>query len=177
MKGFKLSKFWYYVISFTWGLPMNLIGVICAITLGCLGYKPEKNIYGWYFRIGYDWGGINLGIFSIISKTALNDTKLHEFGHSIQICIFGPFYLVFVAIPSLIRYWYREYLWDVKKVYDLPDYDYAWFEGQATLFGNRYHNLNSKNTGTNSYGMHSHTIYFDESVFESTNKEGDDINE
>lgn len=39
-----------------------------------------------------------------------------------------------VAIPSCIRYWYRELLVrsGEKKYADLPDYDSVWFEGWAT---------------------------------------------
>lgn len=39
-----------------------------------------------------------------------------------------------IAIPSMIRYWYREIIWrkDRQKYYQLPKYDAIWFEGQAT---------------------------------------------
>lgn len=141
MKGFILPKVWYYIISFTWGLPMNILGMICALILLITGHKPEKNIYGWVFRIGHKWGGVNLGVISIISITSHTGTMIHEFGHSIQNCIFGPFMFVFVAIPSAIRYWYRYWLYYKKHIYDLPDYDYAWFESQATMFGIRYRDL------------------------------------
>lgn len=138
MKGFILSRFWYFVLSFTWGLPLNLIGIICGCILRILGYRPDRNIYGWVFTVGRDWGGVNLGIVSIVCVHCGTHTMKHEFGHSIQACIFGPFVLVFVALPSFIRYWYRWYLKEVKGINDLPDYDYAWFEAQATMFGQRY---------------------------------------
>ena len=141
MTGFRLSKVWYYIISLTWGLPLNLVGILCAVILLITGHKPEKNVYGWVFRVGKGWGGVNLGMFSIISKTAGNGTKIHEFGHSIQTCIFGPFIIIFVVIPSFTRYWVRIYQEKVKGMTNLPDYDYAWFEGQATMFGIRYNDL------------------------------------
>ena len=141
MKGFRLSKFWYYIISFTWGLPLNLVGIICAVILYIAGKRPTKNIYGWYFRIGNNWGGVNLGIISIVSERSGQHTLLHEFGHSIQACIFGPFVIIFVVIPSVTRYWIRRYQQEIKGITNLPDYDYAWFEGQATMFGERYYDL------------------------------------
>lgn len=141
MYGFRLSKFWYYFISFTWGLPLNLIGILCAIVLYIIGKRPAKNIYGWYFRIGDNWGGVNLGVISIVSKRSGQGTLLHEFGHSIQVCIFGPLVFIFVVIPSVTRYWIRRYQKEIRGRYDLPDYDYAWFEQQATMFGDRYHDL------------------------------------
>lgn len=140
MNGFKLSKTWYYIISFTWGLPMNLLGVVIAIPLLILGYRPKQNMYGWYFEIGEDLGGVNFGFISIVAQNPSSYILQHEFGHSIQNCIFGIYFLPLVAIPSMLRYWYRRYLVTVKKVsyLDLPPYDSIWFEGQATLLGEKY---------------------------------------
>lgn len=139
-EGFILSKTWYYIWSFTWGLPLTLIGALVFGILIIFGYKPVPNMYGWYIRIGENWGGFNMGPFSIVSKRASLHTLKHEFGHSIQTCIFGPFIYVFVVIPSVCRYWYRR----ITET-ESPDYDYAWFEGLATLFGERYYKaLNQK---------------------------------
>lgn len=140
MSGFKLSKTWYYIISLTWGLPITLIGLAAAAILLVFGCTPYENSYGWYFQVGRNWGGVNLGIVSIVNKTPSEHTLQHEFGHSIQNCIFGIFFIPFVAIPSMIRYWYRIYLTCIKKISysELPDYDYAWYEGMATMFGKRY---------------------------------------
>jgi hypothetical protein len=48
-----------------------------------------------------------------------------------------------VAIPSFIRYWYRELLVrsGEKKYADLPDYDSVWFEGWATKLGKKYYKV------------------------------------
>ena len=146
MDGFKLSKTWYYIISFTWGLPMNLLGIVAAIPLLLTGHKPKQNLYGWYFEVGEDWGGVSFGFISIVSKNPSSHILQHEFGHSIQNCIFGIFFIPFIAVPSVCRYWYRRYLVEVKKksYLDLPYYDYAWYEGLATVFGERYDEI-SKN--------------------------------
>lgn len=133
-KGFILPKTWYYIISFTQGILLTLAGCIVTGVLMLMGYKPQKNMYGWYIEFGENWGGFNAGPCSIVSKNPSRHILQHEFGHSIQNCIFGPFIIPFVVIPSVCRYWYRE----IKKVYE-PPYDYAWFEGLATLFGERYY--------------------------------------
>ena len=140
MNKFKLSKTWYYIISFTWGLPMTLVGIAVAIVLLLIGHKPKKNIYGYYFEVGEDWGGVDLSFISVVAKNPSIHTLQHEFGHSIQNCIFGIFFIPLVAIPSAIRYWYRRYLNEIRKVpyLDLPPYDSIWFEGQATMFGEKY---------------------------------------
>ena len=106
----KLSKTWYYILSFTWGILMTLIGTTVALVLLISKHKPIKNGYGWYFEIGENWGGVNLGMFTITSKNPSLHVLQHEFGHSIQNCILGILYIPLVAIPSAIRYWYREYL-------------------------------------------------------------------
>ena len=40
MKKFKIILF--YVLSFTWGIIMSLIGAVVFLVLMCIGYKPEK---------------------------------------------------------------------------------------------------------------------------------------
>ena len=133
-KGFILSKTWYYILSCTWGILMTLAGAFAAGILLIAGYQPHKNLYGWYFEVGEGWGGFNAGPVSIVSKSPSKHTLQHEFGHSIQNCIFGPLILPYVVIPSVCRYWYRR----IKNITS-PPYDYAWFEGQATMFGERYY--------------------------------------
>jgi hypothetical protein len=111
-----------------------------AIVLLLTGHKPKQNLYGWYFNIGEDWGGVSFGFISIVAENPSHHLLQHEFGHSIQNCIFGIFFIPVVAIPSMVRYWYRRYLVEMKNLsyLDLPPYDSIWFEGQATLLGEKY---------------------------------------
>ena len=134
------SKFLYYFLSFTWGIIMSLAGGIVALILIVLGYRPKKNLYGIVFIIGKDWGGISLGPVAIVSRHPDLYILNHEFGHSIQNCYLGPFFLFVVGIPSMARYWYREFLVNVKKksYLDLPPYDSIWFEGSATKLGEEH---------------------------------------
>lgn len=136
-----LTKKLWRTLSYTWGLPMSIIGTLAYYGLTALGYKPEKNIYGVVFRVGQDWGGINLGPVSIISKDSGPRIARHEFGHSVQNCLYGPFYLLMVAVPSFCRYWYQEYQLRILGLSDdeLAPYDSAWFEGQATELGELYY--------------------------------------
>lgn len=137
-----INKYVFYLLSFTWGLPLTILGCIAALILILLGYKPKKWLYGYYFEIGKNWGGVEAGIFFFCQKNSGVDTKNHEFGHAIQNCYFGPLFLPLIGIPSAIRYWYREYLVQIKKYKysDLPDYDSVWFEGSATKIGYKYFN-------------------------------------
>ena len=100
------NKVLYYILSFTWGLPMTLIGLASALVLICLGYKA--NTYGGrlHFTVGKKWGGMSLGTVIITDDNAPEHTMNHEFGHSIQNCYYGFLMPFIVCIPSAIRYWY-----------------------------------------------------------------------
>ncbi len=134
----KLHPFWFYFLSFTWGLPFTLIGCIVALFPVIKGYRPKKWGYCYYFELGDRWGGCNLGIFFLKDSYGGASLKSHEHGHAVQNCYLGPFMIPIVALPSLIRSRYRNHLITKKKVdrKTLPPYDSIWFEGQATKLGN-----------------------------------------
>lgn len=130
------SKFIYYLLSFTWGLPMNVLGAIVALVLTITGCRAEKHGWNYWFRLPINFG-LELGIFFLAPKQASEHTKNHEHGHSIQNIYFGPFTIGIVSIPSAIRFWYRE----IKQKLGgkiKTKYDDAWFEGQATKSGNEF---------------------------------------
>lgn len=126
----------FYLISFTWGLPMTLIGCIVAMALKAMGYKPKRYGYCWHFEVGENWGGINLGVVFITSKNPSTHTKNHEHGHALQNCYWGFMFPFVIGIPSLVRCWY--FMLTPNKKH--PPYDSIWFEGQATEWGDRFMN-------------------------------------
>lgn len=131
------NKVLYYILSFTWGLPMTLIGLFVAVALICVGYKPKRWGGCFYFNVGKIWGGVSLGIVFITDESDSEHTKNHEFGHSIQNCRYGLLMPFIVCIPSFIRYWYREF--KTRKGIKLETkYDDVWFEGEATALGYKY---------------------------------------
>lgn len=137
------NKFLFYFLSFTWGLPMTLFGCLGAITFLILGHRPYRYGYCCCFEVGNGWGGLNLGPIIIVSKNSSDHTKMHESGHSIQNCWLGPLMLFIVGLPSVVRYWYREWLVRSgrKKSYELPEYDAVWYEGQASALGYKFINF------------------------------------
>ena len=141
----KLSKILFWTLSFTWGLPVTLVGLITTVVLMCCGKKPKQNMYGYAIEIGKGWGGLEMGPFCLVNANPSRHTLNHEFGHGIQNCYFGPF-MIFISLASAIRYWYREYLIRIKKMKysDLPPYESIWFEGDATRIGNMYYEELSK---------------------------------
>ena len=130
----KINKTLFYLLNFTWGIIMNIIGAVGAMVAMALGAKPQKHAGNLMFRIGHNWGGVSLGIFSFVCHEAGQHTFDHEFGHSIQNALYGPAFPFVVAIPSAIRYWTFT-INDVKGIPNEEEYDAAWFEGQATKWG------------------------------------------
>ena len=134
----KLNKTAFYVLSFTWGLPMTLFGCVVALVLTLAGYKSER--YGWSrcFRVGNDhWGGFEAGFFFVRDTSHDEYITTHEFGHAIQNCIFGPLMPFIISIPSTARYWHRVRQ-EKRGVCPGRGYYEIWFEAQASKLGRRY---------------------------------------
>ena len=90
----------YYFIQFTWGIIQNIIGLLLCLILKINNCKTRKykNAIVTYWHNHY---GLSLGMFIFVSTD--NERLLkHEYGHSIQSLILGPFYLIIVGIPSLV---------------------------------------------------------------------------
>ena len=122
----------YYILNFTWGIIMNIIGAVGAGIMLAAGKQPVRHAGSIVFRTGHNWGGVSLGIFSFICEESGEHTLDHEFGHSIQNALYGPLFPFIVAIPSAARYWAIHF-----KLIKVKNYDDAWFEGQATDWGTR----------------------------------------
>ena len=130
-----MKKFFYWLLSLTWGLPMTLIGFIVSLVLLITGHKPHRFGYTFYFKVGKNWGGLELGALFITDANPSKHTLYHEHGHGFQNLWWGPLFPFVIGIPSAIRYWYRElHYWRKGKV-PPTRYDDMWFEGQATALG------------------------------------------
>ena len=62
-----------------------------------------------------------------------NSLNKHEFGHTFQNTLLGPFFPILVGIPSAIRYWYQAIR--TKQGKQNKAYDSIWFEDAATQCG------------------------------------------
>lgn len=134
-------KLLFYFLSFTWGLPVTLAGLIVSLALIISGKKPARWNYCWYFEIGNVGGGFSLGPFFFVCNNIGERAMNHEHGHSIQNCWFGPLMPFLVSIPSLIRYWYRDIKYRKKGKDPKVPYDAIWFEGMATKLGTRLNSI------------------------------------
>lgn len=134
-----LKRIIFYFLSFTWGGVMSLIGLVGLLVTACIKDSKFSIFCGRIcVEVGKNnWGGVSLGCFIFCSKGSSKSLKAHESGHTLQNIVFGPLFPFVVAIPSAIRYQYREYRYR----YGLPvhtQYDDIWFEGQATKLGQKY---------------------------------------
>lgn len=130
------NPFLYYLISFTWGIITSLIGLFMIAILAMFGRVKvfKKRLYGIFPKIfGKDWG-FAMGCFFFTADNSSNDKLmfLHECGHGLQNCLWGPLMIFIVSIPSVIRFWYRR----ITK--SKTPYDAIWFEDQATTWGYNY---------------------------------------
>lgn len=135
-----MTKKKFKILSWTWGLPMTLIGHAVAVVLRWLDYTPHQWGGSTYFIVGKNWGGVSFGPITVIGENHNDYLLNHEFGHAIQNCYFGLLFPFAVAIPSVVRYWYREavvYL-GIKEQKELPGYYNIWFEKQASELGQKY---------------------------------------
>ena len=127
----------YWIGELTWGLLMNIIGLITALFMLIIGKTPYRVGHTFMFYFGKGWGGLTLGAVIIVSHDCSFSTISHEYGHTVQNLIFGPFEL-FIGIASAARYWYREIKRKRDPACHLPPYDIIWFEGQATRLGLKF---------------------------------------
>lgn len=124
----------YYALSFTWGILNSLAGLVCSLVLRVVGIQAERYYWMYCQKMRAHWGGFSVGINFIRDTTSRDEVSYHEFGHSFQNCLFGPFMILFIAIPSMVRYWHI----NIRKKLGKPveyDYDSIWFEKSATDCG------------------------------------------
>lgn len=100
-------KILYYLIQWTWGIVMNLIGLITFIVCKILKYPTYKYRNAICIVVpGKNFGGLELGMFFIRGERN-EEVCPHEYGHGIQNLWWGPLFPFVIAIPSATRYWLR----------------------------------------------------------------------
>lgn len=116
----------YYGLQFSWGLIQNILGAFVALVLIWCGYEVECIGANVWIKSNFR-GNFSLGVFVFVNKSSSLYVLQHECGHSLQNCWYGPFALLCVSIPSLVRYWVR-----ALKKSPYSTYFDIWFEAQAS---------------------------------------------
>lgn len=128
------SRLLFYALQFTWGLPVNLVGLL--LFLCCKGLRHEKFCNSIVTYLPGNFGGLSLGIFIFLSLQNADGRCLcvHEYGHTIQCLFLGPLYWPVVAIPSVV--WYHFFA-GYRKKHQLS-YDTLYCERWATVWGRKW---------------------------------------
>lgn len=95
------------VLHFTWGIIQSLVGLFVYIYFLAFSKNDVKRFMYKGQPVTYvkgSWGGITLGFFTFVDDSCTYSDKIvaHEYGHTIQSIIFGPLWIIFFGIPSLI---------------------------------------------------------------------------
>lgn len=102
----KVNLFLYYFFQLTWGIIQNIVGFLIYLILLIKDPKrPRLRYNGAFITLWNSYYSASIGMFIFIGKVKLNRfSKLvaHEYGHTIQSCILGPFYFLVIGIPSFI---------------------------------------------------------------------------
>ena len=91
-----------WILHMSWCGIQNLAGAVCCFCLRSCRHTVYR------MSVVTEWkrrDGLSLGAFLFVPEgTPAKDPALlrHEYGHTIQSFFLGPFYLPFVALPSVI---------------------------------------------------------------------------
>lgn len=102
-----MKNFLFYLIQWTWGLPVNLIGGVVALICRAKGYEQKRFKRALITYLPWKQGGLSLGLFIFIRKEHPNEiwrynTPIHEYGHTWQALLLGPLYWLIIGLPSAV---------------------------------------------------------------------------
>lgn len=126
-------KWLFYVLSFTWGILTTIAGYFVTLALLITKHKPQKYYWVHYFKLKKNWGGFSVGTTFVRDETSVESLSEHEFGHTMQNTLFGPFAIFLCYIPSIIRYFLMNKAH--KKGIATKPYDSVWYECSASDSG------------------------------------------
>lgn len=96
----------FAILQWTWGFIQTFAGALLTVFL--LLKEPKRQRVFFHGAYAVDWhlaGSMSLGAFLFLSSglgTLRDKVMVHEYGHSLQSLILGPFYLPVIGIPSLL---------------------------------------------------------------------------
>lgn len=139
-----MKRYLYYLLQWTWGLPQNLVGAVL-----CFFFR-KKDVFSFHYakviRVNSHFS-TSLGMFLFLGNgggtypEALEQAILaHEYGHSFQSLLFGPFYFLVVGAPSVI--WARLPGMIRRRRITGRSYYAVWPENQANRLGKKHTGIN-----------------------------------
>ncbi len=96
----------YYVLQWTWGILQNICGLCLYLFIRFSHPEFEKGRANGAFVTRWDNpASMGLGMFIFFGHSndeAGRSVLVHEYGHTIQSALLGPFFLPVIGIPSFI---------------------------------------------------------------------------
>ena len=100
MKILRLTLF--YFIQLTWGVIQNVLGFLIWLYVLLTGPKEKRRFFHGGLLTRWNLpSSMSMGIFLFMGTDDMH-VVVHEYGHTIQSMILGPFYLPLIGLPSLI---------------------------------------------------------------------------
>jgi len=122
----------FYIFQFTWGLTVNLIGLL--VFLCCRHSRRERFCNSIVTYLPSARGGLSLGIFLFLGEREDPGLRVHEYGHTVQCLFLGPLYWAAVMLPSAV--WYHCFA-GYRRSRRIP-YDALYCERWATAWGKKW---------------------------------------
>lgn len=116
------------LLAFTWELPQTLVALVFMLFFRTQGIAGNSRIWRVHFSSFLTCASLGEFIFFAkrdVGGPSWEETVRHETGHSVQSRIFGPLYLILIALPSSIwnllsRMDNRAGRWFAGHYYDTP---------------------------------------------------------
>lgn len=132
-----MKRFFYLLVQFSWGLGQSLIGFGFFLANIRCPHRVYRNCIETQWKNKYS--GLSLGPF-IFTPTNPSDeyytsVRTHEYGHTFQSLILGPFYAIVGIISTSWGMIVHPILKKIKK--EEPKYTSCFVEYQASWLGEK----------------------------------------
>ncbi len=101
-----MRKFLYYFFHFTWGILQNVGGFLWFLRYLCRPHSLYRGAILTRITRRRFSGGFTLGCFIFLTQPLSpqreHDLLIHEYGHTVQSLLLGPFWSLAVALPSML---------------------------------------------------------------------------
>ena len=98
----------FHTLQWTWCLPQNIAGLIVLMFLPGKHFRYHGALVTIYKKRRFlsNTAGFSLGSFIFMPETWSDYTRehllVHEYGHTVQSLMTGPFYIFIIGLPSVV---------------------------------------------------------------------------
>lgn len=132
-----MKRFLYLLVQFTWGLGQTIMGFCFFLVNIRCPHRIYRNCIETQWKNKYS--GLSLGPFIFTptnpSEEYYTSVRTHEYGHTFQSLILGPFYAIIGIISTSWGMLVHPLLKKIKK--EEPKYTACFVEYQASWLGEK----------------------------------------